>query len=130
MVIANAATGGKGIPQPEVIFCRQGIRYIRKCCRALVGRYHQIGVFLIFYHHLARADDARIGAIVCDIKQTANKYFVALDALLLHLIPGHIWRDSTGDETPLCTHRDNNGVFNLLRLYQAQHFSAEIFGPV
>ena len=129
MVIPRTAPRRKGISQPEAVFFRQAIGNIGEAGRALVGRYHQIGIITVITHHLGRRYHRLSLTIVGDIQQAADKGLVTGNATLLPCLP--VRGIATFDhKAALGTDRHDDGIFYHLRFYQAQHFGPEILTAV
>ena len=130
VVVAGAAAGGEGITQPEIIVGGDTVGDIGERGSALVRCHHQVGILLVLRHNVLRAHDTDFGAVVGNVQQAPDEQLVALDALLLHLVPGHLRPQLLRHEATLGADRHDHRVLYLLGFHQAQHLGAEILQPV
>ena len=131
VVIALRPAAGEGIVQPEVLFRRQRIGRVGESRSALVGGDHEIGVLPIEHHHARRMHHRAIDDIVGEREQRADEELVAFAPFIGPCVAvlcgvGQL----LGIETALGPGGHDHGVFDALRLHQAQHLGAEIVAPV
>ena len=107
-----------------------GVGGVRKAGRALVGRNHEIGVVAIAATHVGRRDDHVAVEIVGDVEQRLDEDGVAGGAFAQHRFAVGSGRHQARHEGALGAHRHDDGVLDLLRLDQPQHFGPEILRPV
>ena len=74
--------------------------------------------------------DLPVHQIVGDVEQAVDEAFVAGDAFSQHGVTVTARRRTLGEETAFRSDRHDDGVFDHLRLDQAQHFRAEILTTV
>ena len=74
--------------------------------------------------------DAGIHQVICDIQQAPDECFVGRNTLCLECLPVRRIGQTLGHKATLRAHRHNDGVFHLLRFYQAQNFCAVVLEPI
>ena len=131
VVISGRPARGECIAEPEVeLFRGQAIGGVREGRRALVGGDHQIGVLIIPALGRARMNHGLIDNIVGQVEQAANEGLVGLASGFEDLLARSVARQGFGIETALRSDRDDNRILDLLCLYQAEHFGAEIIAAI
>ncbi|MCY1168558.1 hypothetical protein D9M73_85560 [compost metagenome] len=130
MVIADRATAGEGVAQPEFMLERDRVGDVGEGCCALIGGNHEIGVIAVMDDHVGRMHHRTLDDIVGDRQQRADEHAVAFGALRQPRIAvGGGWQ-LLGVEATLGTGRHDHGVLDALRLHQAQDFGAEVVASV
>ena len=130
MVVAVRAARGEGVAEPVAAFERNGVGGVGKARGALVGGHHQIGVVAVAAAHVRRRQHDVAVEIVGDVEQGRDEDLVAGGAFAQHGLAVGAERDLPRHERALGADRHDDGVLDLLRLDQAEHFGAEILGPV
>ena len=130
VVIAGGTAGGKCIAQPKAVFGRNGVGDVGESSRALVGRYHQVGVIAIQAPHLRRRNDPAGDDVVSQVEQAANETAVAFDYFLLLPQRRAARRQPAHHEAALGAHRHDQCVLDVLRFHQPENFGAEILGSL
>ena len=130
VVVAVAATGGKGITEPEVIGPGNIIGCIGESSCALVCRHHQVGIAAIATDHIHRRNHLAIDQVIADIQQRLHIEHIAGNALLQPGLATIVQGSLLGNKTALGTGGNNYRIFHLLCLDQPQHLGAVILHPV
>ena len=130
VVVTHRPTRGERIPQPEAIFFRQGVGDVGKRGGAFIRRHHQIGIIIILAFDIHRRCHLAIHQIIGNVQQTAHEGLIAGDTFCHDFIPVGRLGQIFGEESALCTHRYDHGIFHLLGFHQPQYFGAKILAPV
>ena len=130
VVIARRATRSKGVTEPEAIFDRYGVSDIGERRRTLVRGNHQVRVVRVAPLDVLRRHDFAADDIVRDIEQPSNEDLVGGNSLFLNIVAGPTARHLFGHESALGADRNDQGVFDVLRFHQAQHFSTKVLAAV
>src|SRR4051794_33867321 len=129
VVVARGATRGTGITQPVAVLDGNRVGDVRKGSRSLVGGYDEVGIVSIATDDTGRRHNLAADDVVSQIEQTADQSLVAGDDFRLHLFASSI-RKPLADETTLGADGNDDRVFYVLCLHQAQNLRPEVFAPV
>ena len=132
VVIAVAATGGKGIPHPEAVLRRQTIGDVREGCSPLVRSHDQVMVILIVTDHRGWRLNTCVHQVVGNVQQATDEGLIGFDALSLESLAIRYFRKALGHETTLGTDWHDYRVLDLLGFDQPENLGAvvlETIGP-
>ena len=130
MVIADGATTGEGVAEPEAVIDGDPVGDVGEGRRALVGGDHQIGIVGVVADHVGGWGDFAGDEIVGNVEQAAYEGFVTGHRLCHQ---GHAVAAGgrlLNHEAALGANRHDDRVLDHLRLHQAKHLGAEILAPV
>ncbi len=130
VVVASRAAGGEGVVEPEAGFLRQRIGGVGEGRRSLVGGDDEIGIVAIEPHRIVRRHDIGAGNIVGDRQQRADIGLVGFAAGIEDLVAAAADGKLLRIEAALGADRHDDGVLDLLRLHEAQHFGAVVLGTI
>ena len=74
-----------------------------------------------------RRNDFAVDQVVGEVEHAANQGRVAGNSFCKEGVTVARWRQALANEAALGAERDDNGVFDHLRLDESQHFGAEVF---
>ncbi len=130
VVVADRATRGKGIAEPEAVLLGDAVGVIGKTGRALVGGNHQIRVIVVMANEIRWRYDLAAYQVVREVEQSAQEGVITGDAFFQHGIAVAAWWRVLDHEAALGADRDNHRVLDHLGLHQPEYLGAEIFHAV
>ena len=131
VVIAHRTPRGEGIGEPKPVAVGNPIGDVGEGRRPLVGGDHQIGIVPIMNHHMLGVDHLAVRRqVVGDVQQTFKEGRIGADPLGANsVLTTALWQ-LLGIEAALGPDRNNDRVFDLLRLDQTQDFRPEIVSSI
>ena len=131
VVIACRAARGEGVAQPEAVGFSHPVGDVGEGRRALVGGDDEIGIVPVMDHHALGMDHLAVGGqVVGNVQKTLEEGRIGAHPLGPHGIGAAALGQLLGIESALGAHGDDDGVLDLLGLYQTQDLGAEIITTV
>ena len=130
MVVADRATRGKGIAEPEAVLFGDAVGIVGKTGSALVSGNHQIRVVFVMANEVWWRHNLTANQIVGEVEQSAQEGVITSDAFFQYGIPVAARRRVLDDETTLGTDWHDHRILDHLGLHQAENLGAEIFHAV
>ena len=130
VVVADGATRGEGVAEPEAVLGREAVGDVREGRRALVRRDDEVGVVIVVARNVGRRDDLVARDIVRNIQHATDQGLVTGYDLLLQGLAASFCGRALHHETTLRPDGDYHGVLHRLGLHEAEDLGPEVLAPV
>ncbi len=130
MVVTRRAARCECVAEPMAVFDRDRVGDVRERCGALVSSDDEVRVVAIAPDDAVARNDFALDEVVGEVEQAANERLVARNAFALNLIACAAARQLLWKEAALGADRHDDGVLDVLRLHQAEHFGPVIVAAI